>query len=177
MVIWITGYSGAGKTTVAYALQKSFTSSGITSLVLDGDVVRDAMAGFEYGYDADSRKAGAYCYAKLALNFSQQGLVVIVSTVSLFHEVHAWNREKMLGYCEVFLDASEDVRRERDPKGLYKKHQSGELDSFSLSISEGEIPLMPDFHFKNNGEISDVELIVAKIVEYCFPVGGEVVDT
>ena len=113
-VVWITGLSGAGKTTLARALQRALPGS----LLLDGDELREALGASGHGFDAESRRRLALTYARLAGRLARQGATVIVATISLFHDLHAWNRANLPGYVEIFLDVPEDDRRGRDPKGL-----------------------------------------------------------
>lgn len=114
-VIWITGLSGSGKTTLARALQANLRGS----ILLDGDELREALGSASHGFDKDSRLRLAKIYAQLAGLLAKQDFIVIVATISLFHELHAWNRAHLPGYLEVFLDIPEEERRKRDPKGLY----------------------------------------------------------
>lgn len=102
-VVWITGLPGSGKTTLARHLVDRLNSeSGLRAVLLDGDEIREALEGT--GYDLKSRRKLALIYHKLAGVLAEQGFVVVVSTVSLFHEVHEKNREKLPNYLEVFLD-------------------------------------------------------------------------
>ena len=117
-VIWITGLSGAGKTTLARALQEKLPHS----ILLDGDEMREALIDLAGGFDRESRRRLAFTYARWANLLAKQGSTVIVATISLYHDLHAWNREHLPGYLEVFLDVPEEIRRKRDPKGLY--HQN-----------------------------------------------------
>jgi adenylylsulfate kinase len=66
-------------------------------------------------------------YSHLSRVFSQQGLIVVVATISLFKEVHAWNRNNLPGYFEVYLKTPVDELRRRDPKGIYRRFDEGEL--------------------------------------------------
>lgn len=114
-VIWITGLSGSGKTTVAKALQARLPGS----LLLDGDELREVLGSSQHGFDRKSRLKLAKIYAGLAELLANQGHIVIVATISLFHELHESNRASLPGYLEIFLDVPEEERRRRDPKGLY----------------------------------------------------------
>ena len=87
-VIWITGLSGSGKTTLAKALQKELPGS----ILLDGDELREALGSANHGFDVESRKKLAKTYARLAGLLARQGFIVLVATISLFHDLHAWNR-------------------------------------------------------------------------------------
>lgn len=149
-VLWITGLSGAGKSTVALAVQRKLFLRDITPLILDGDQVREAIDDPQWGYDRESRLRGSYRYARLAAMAAYQGLFVIVPTISLFHEVHAWNRDNIPGYYEVFLECDESIRRNRDPKALYQAHDAGEHINMSGLDQRVELPNKPDLTICNN---------------------------
>jgi len=138
-VIWITGLSGAGKTTLARALLEHLPSA----ILLDGDELREALNTPKSGFDAESRKKLALTYARLARLLARQGKTVIVATISLFHEVHDWNRKHLPGYLEVFLQVPEEVRRQRDPKGLYAAEKAGQVHAMAGSGTAVELPLAP----------------------------------
>lgn len=150
-VLWITGLSGSGKTTVATAVREGLSRRGTSSLLLDGDRLREVFADPSYGFDRESRLLGARRYGRLAGMLAEQGIVAIVSTISLFHEVHAWNRGNLPGYFEVFLDAPESVRRARDPKGLYRGHDEGRHQSMAGIDLAAEFPLAPDLRLDSSG--------------------------
>lgn len=139
-VIWITGLSGAGKTTVAKALAVKLPGS----ILLDGDSLREVLGCAASGFDYESRKALALTYARLAKMLAEQGATVIVATISLFHDVHAWNRQNLPGYLEVFLDIPAEVRQARDPKGLYAGEKKGAVSNMAGSGVAIEYPLNPD---------------------------------
>jgi adenylylsulfate kinase len=115
-VLWITGLSGAGKTTLAKAL---LPHMGPRVVLLDGDELRTALNLADSGFDKESRKGLAFTYARLARMIALQRFTVVVATISLFHELHAWNRAHLPGYYEVWLDVPEEECRRRDPKRLY----------------------------------------------------------
>lgn len=152
-VIWITGLSGAGKTTLARALLEQLPGA----ILLDGDELREALGAAQSGFDADSRKQLALTYARMARLLARQGFTVIVATISLFHEVHAWNREHLPGYLEVFLDVPEEERRKRDPKGLYAAEQAGRVTAMAGGETRVELPLNP--HIRLDGTQSVEEAV------------------
>lgn len=139
-VIWITGLSGAGKTTLAGAVAGALPGS----ILLDGDTMRSVLGSQSADYDVEGRKRLAFTYARLANMLASQGFTVIVATISLFHEVHAWNRANMPAYMEVFLDVPASVRESRDPKGLYAGAKKGCVKNMAGGGVSVEFPLQPD---------------------------------
>ena len=110
--------------------------------MLDGDELRDALD-IRTEHSRDSRLILAYKYARLAKMIAVQGVTVVVGTVALFKEIHSWNRENQPGYFEVYLKVSIDELRRRDPKGIYRRYDAGELHDVAgldLVIDEPENP-------------------------------------
>lgn len=160
-VIWITGLSGSGKTTVAKALIPLLPGPAV---LLDGDELRAVLGMAEAGYDRPSRQKLALSYARLAKLLAEQGLTVVVATISLFHAVHDWNRANQPGYLEVWLDVPEKECRRRDPKGLYAAQQT---DRQPLACeATAEFPLCADivFRYEEQRKLTDiVDHIVARL--------------
>ena len=138
-VFWITGLSGAGKSTLARALRARLPQS----ILLDGDELRAVLGATASGFDRQSRLELARTYARLCGLLAGQGHTVIMATISLFHEVHAWNRENLPGYREIFLDVPEEVRRRRDPKGLYAAAQAGSVRQMAGAETPVDLPQAP----------------------------------
>ena len=129
-VLWITGFSGAGKTTLATALMPYL---GPRSVLLDGDELREALGVTNYGFDRENRRRLAFTYARLALMLAKQGFTVVVATISLFHDLHAWNRENLPGYIEIWLEVPGEELRKRDPKGLYAASACGKIQDMACA--------------------------------------------
>ena len=151
-VIWITGLSGVGKTTLAIELAQRLRDSGQAVISLDGDDLRRVWGDQptdEAGYGREERIALGIRYARLAKLLSSQNHIVIVATISLFREVHIWNRKNIPGYFEVYLRAPLDELRRRDPKGIYRRYEAGELKNVAgldLDVDEPDCPdLLLDF--------------------------------
>ena len=161
-VIWITGLSGSGKTTLARALRPHLPGA----ILLDGDELREALGVQRSRFDVEGRKALALTYARLAGLLARQGLTVMVATISLFHEVHAWNRANLPGYVEIFLDVPEEERRRRDPKGLYAAEAAGTVRQMAGGETRVEHPLHPHLVLPPPGEPGpcDVDEAVRRVL-------------
>ncbi len=128
--VWITGLSGAGKSTLAIELTKRLRASGKSVVMLDGDELREvfgAVANNVQNHGREGRLALAMQYAHLCGVIAAQGVTVVIATISLFREVHAWNRANLPSYFEVYLKVPVEELRRRDPKGIYRRYDAGEL--------------------------------------------------
>ncbi len=167
-VIWITGLSAAGKTTLATAFTNHLRNSGEPVVFLDGDELREAL-GVTTAHNREERLTLAFKYARLARMIASQGVTVVVGTVALFKEIHAWNRENQPGYFEVYLKVPPEELRRRDPKGIYKRFDAGEIKNVAgmdLAVDEPKRPhLLINYH---PGLTIDVELslLLSKFAEY-----------
>jgi adenylylsulfate kinase len=131
-VIWITGLSGAGKSTLAVEVVAKLHKRGEPVIMLDGDNLREvfgAVAANAQNHGREGRLALAMQYAHLCRVIAAQGLTVVIATISLFREVHAWNRANLPGYFEVYLKVPVEELRRRDPKGIYRRFDAGELSN------------------------------------------------
>lgn len=129
-VLWITGLSGAGKSTLARELAARLRAMGQPVVVLDGDELREvfgAVAANARNHGREGRLALAMQYAHLCQIIARQDLTVVIATISLFHEVHAWNRANLPGYFEVYLKVPLEELSRRDPKGLYRRFREGDV--------------------------------------------------
>lgn len=126
--IWITGLSGAGKSTLAVELFTRFRKESDGVILLDGDELRTVFkSSSASSNDRESRRALGQQYAKLCQILSAQGITVVIATISLFSELHAWNRANIPGYFEVYLKVPLEELRRRDPKGIYRRFDSGDI--------------------------------------------------
>jgi adenylylsulfate kinase len=144
-VVWITGLSGAGKSTLAKEVVARLSATGEAVIMLDGDELREvfgAAATNDRNHGRAGRLALAMQYSRLCGVLAHQGLTVVIATISLFREVHAWNRTNLPGYFEVFLKVPLEELRRRDSKGIYSRYAAGELSSVAgldLPIDEPEL--------------------------------------
>lgn len=152
-VIWITGYSGAGKTTIAQGVRTRLREAGTAAVLLDGDTLREIF-GRTNGHSKADRLPLAMTYAKLCRELASQGLDVVCATMSLFAEVHAWNREHIPNYVEVFLHVPFEELQRRDPKGLYARAASGALTNIAGLDLEVDEPAAPNLRIDNHSGVS-----------------------
>lgn len=149
-VLWITGLSGSGKSTIATATAEILRANGEHPVVLDGDAVRAAIADSKTGHDVTSRLANAYRISRLAQLLAEQGQTVIVPTMSLFHEIHEWNRAHLPNYFESWVDVDWTELCQRDARGLYSRAARGEVKNVAGFDLEYDRPAQPDLVLNNN---------------------------
>lgn len=143
-VIWLTGLSGSGKSTIARALERALVESGRMAYVLDGDNVRQGLCS-DLGFSAEDRDENIRRIGEVAALFADAGIVTIAAFISPFHAArarasHAMPNER---FFEIYLDVPLEVCEKRDPKGLYKKVRNGEIAEFTGVSSPYESPESP----------------------------------
>jgi adenylylsulfate kinase-like enzyme/phosphohistidine swiveling domain-containing protein len=164
-VYWITGLSGAGKTTVGQELWRRLRAAGRSAVFLDGDALREVIAE-DLGHNSANRRKSAMRNARLCRMLSSQGTDVVCPTISLFHEVHRWNRENIPGYREIYLRVPMDELQRRDSKGIYAAAHRGDLrDVVGLDVA-AELPETPDLTLDNFGTL-DSSAAVERIWREC----------
>ena len=124
-VFWITGLSGAGKTTLGWELTTRLRAAGRPVTFLDGDALRSVIAE-DLGHSKDDRRQSAMRNARLCRLLAEQGGDVVCATISLFHEVQRWNREHISGYREIYLRVPIKELQRRDSKGIYGRARRGD---------------------------------------------------
>jgi len=160
-VYWLTGLSGAGKTTIGRLWYKTLKDQGVPAVFLDGDELRQVF-GDDLGFTEADRRKSAMRNARLCALLGRQGLTVVCCTISMFDSVRDWNRENIPGYFEVYVKASMDVLRRRDQKGLYSGGE-GNVAGVHFQVEE---PKAPDLILENDGEKTpeeQMELLRIKI--------------
>ena len=150
-VIWLTGLSGAGKSTIANAAETVLHAQGFRTYILDGDNVRHGLTK-DLGFTVADRVENIRRIAEVAKLFLDAGVIVLTSFISPFRA----ERDMARGlfdqgdFMEVFIDTSLEVAETRDPKGLYKKARSGELPNFTGIDSDYEAPNNPELILKTD---------------------------
>jgi glutamine kinase len=168
-VFWITGLSGAGKTTLGRELWNRLRAAGRPATFLDGDALRAAIAE-DLDHSAGNRLRSAMRNARLCRLLAEQGADVVCATISLFHDVQRWNRENIPGYREIYLRVPIDELRRRDSKGIYAAARGGLRDVVGLDVT-AEAPEAPDVILDNYGAL-DVSAAVDRILAVCAPRNG-----
>ena len=163
-VIWLTGLSGSGKSTIANALEKRLFALGMHSFVLDGDNMRLGL-NKDLGFTREDRAENVRRVSEVAHNLYDAGLVTIVALVSPYAEDRA--QAKALfpqgDFAEVWVKTPAELCAERDPKGLYKKATAGELPNFTGVGQEYEMPESADLVIDGTGPVEEsVELLIGK---------------
>lgn len=164
-VYWITGLSGAGKTTIGKLLYEKIRAEHPNTVFLDGDTLRKVF-GDDLGYSKEERRKCAMRYARLCAMLQEQGMNVICCTISMFDSVREWNRENIQSYKEIYVKVSMNTLKKRDQKGLYSgitEEEQKEVVGIHMELEE---PKCPDLILENNGKWT-VEEQVEQILECC----------
>ena len=164
-VLWLTGLSGAGKSTTANAVEQRLHTLGRHSYVLDGDNLRHGLTK-DLGFTPADRVENVRRIAEVAKLFVDAGLIVLVSVISPFRDERQMASQMMEEgeFVEVFVDAPLAVCEQRDPKGLYRKARAGEIKNFTGIGSTYEPPENPDIVLKT-GERS-VDELADQVITY-----------
>lgn len=127
-LIWITGLSGSGKTTIGKEVYKKIKEKSINTIFLDGDSFREVLGG-DLGYTQKDRFENAKRIHRMCLFLVSQEINVVCATMSLFKEIHSLNRDKIEDYTEIFIECKIEELIKRDQKGLYSKALQGNIDN------------------------------------------------
>ena len=161
-VIWLTGLSGSGKSTIANALEQRLFASGAHAYVLDGDNLRLGL-NMDLGFTPEDRAENVRRVSEVAKLMVDAGLIVITALVSPF-EVDRQRAKSIFDdgeFLEVFVDTPVETCRSRDPKGLYKKSAAGQIPNFTGVGQDYERPIAPDLHLDGTASVADnVEKII-----------------
>ncbi|MEM5787758.1 MAG: adenylyl-sulfate kinase [Syntrophobacteraceae bacterium] len=126
ILYWLTGLSGSGKSVLGYRLYERLRERQSNLVYLDGDNLREVFGGTA-GHTTGERRQLALTYCRFCRMLVEQGISVVIATMSLFHEVHEYNRQNIPNYIEVFIECHIDELIRRDQKGIYSSALRGNL--------------------------------------------------
>ena len=167
-VIWFTGLSGAGKSTIAAELAREFDRRELNYEILDGDVVRTNLSK-GLGFSKEDRDTNIRRIGWVARTLAKHGCITICAAISPYRAIRDEIRKDTGRFVEVFVDVPLDVAEQRDVKGLYKKARAGEIKEFTGISDPYEAPLHPEVVCATHEET--VEQSAAKIVRRCEELG------
>jgi len=129
-VIWLTGIPGSGKTTLALELKKFYDQKGLPIDILDGDEIRKTLSK-DLGFSPEDRKEHNRRVIFVAKILAKNGVTTIIPLISPYRETREFARKEIPNFIEVWVKASVDECKKRDPKGLYKKAMAGEIKNLT----------------------------------------------
>lgn len=163
-VFWLTGLSGAGKTTISTQLTQALRDQGHPVILLDGDTLREVFQD-TFGHDQQQRLLASQQYARLCNMLVKQQTHVVCATISMFHATQAWNREHITHYLEIFINVPMSELITRNNKQIYSRGLAGDLTNIVGIDIEPEYPRHPDLTIDNFGDMT-TEHAVAMILNY-----------
>lgn len=164
-VVWFTGLSGSGKSTIASIVEKKLHASGKQTYTLDGDNIRHGL-NKDLGFTDADRVENIRRVSEVSRLFADAGLITLVSFISPFRSERRMAREMLDDgeFIEVFVDTPIEECKKRDPKGLYAKAERGEIKNFTGIDSPYEAPENAEVHLDNVGR--DPEDVADEVIEY-----------
>ena len=164
-LLWFTGLSGSGKSTIANAVDAKLFDRGCHTYLLDGDNVRHGLNG-DLGFSDEERIENIRRISEVSKLFIDSGLIVSTAFISPFATDRAMAAEKLSPgeFLEVYIDTPIEICEQRDPKGLYKKARSGEIKDFTGISSGYDIPVAPQIHVKTDK--NSIEGCAGQIISY-----------
>lgn len=152
-VIWLTGLSGSGKSTVAREVELALVENGLNAYVLDGDNIRHGL-NKNLGFSPEDRKENIRRIGEVAKLFCEANVITLTAFISPYREDRDLARSLVPEgqFFEVFCDAPLETCEERDPKGLYKKARAGEIPEFTGISAPYETPDKPELRLKTGDE-------------------------
>jgi len=161
MVVWLIGISGSGKTTLGNLLQDYYNRKGISSFILDGDLVRDFYNN-DLGFSKEDRISNIKRILLATYVLEKNGIIPIVCNISPFEELRNFARSKFESYHEVYLHKNLDIAKQNDVKGVYKKNlKKTQLVGVDMKFEEPE-----NSNLTINVDLESKEVSINKIINY-----------
>jgi bifunctional enzyme CysN/CysC len=169
VTVWLTGFSGSGKSTVATEIERLVVASGRPAWLLDGDNLRQGLNG-DLGFSAEDRKENVRRVGEVARLLAAAGVVTMVPLISPYRagrdSARAAHDADGLRFVEVFIDTPLAECERRDPKGLYVKARAGEITGFTGIDDPYEPPLRPDLVLRpTDGDAAQMAAMVVAVLE------------
>ena len=164
-VLWFTGLSGSGKSTIGHRVERMLIERGAFAYVLDGDNVRHGLNS-DLGFAAEDRVENIRRIGEVARLFADAGALVLSAFISPYRK----DRDRVRGlmgpgeFIEVFVDTPLEICEARDPKGLYKKARAGEISNFTGLDAPYEAPENPEVHLQTAN--LSVDAAAAQVIRY-----------
>jgi adenylyl-sulfate kinase len=168
LVVWLTGLSGSGKSTVGVELERRLIASRRSAYLLDGDNVRHGLNG-DLGFSEADRTENIRRVSEVATLFADAGLVVVVPLISPYRAARSSARQRVesagLRFVEVFVDTPLELCERRDPKGLYARARAGEIKSMTGIDDPYEAPDSPELTLRPaDGTAAEMADAVVRII-------------
>lgn len=167
-VLWFTGLSGSGKSTIAEGLEKKLFQEFFFTQVLDGDNIRSGI-NRDLGFSLEDREENIRRISEIAKLYLNSGIITICSFVSPTIAIRN-NAKEIIGekdFMEIYINTPLEICEERDVKGLYKKARSGKLKGFTGIDSPYESPINPSFEVQTDGQ--SIEESIQSVYNYILP--------
>lgn len=168
-ILWFTGLSGSGKSTIANAVEVELFKKDRKTYLLDGDNVRHGL-NKDLGFTEFDRVENIRRIGEVSKLFVDSGLIILTAFISPFKSDRQIARSlvKYGEFIEVFVDTPLDICEKRDPKGLYKKAREGSIKNFTGIDSPYEIPLNPEIHIKTEDKTIEecVNIVLFYLIKY-----------
>jgi adenylyl-sulfate kinase len=154
-VVWLTGLPGSGKTTIARIVEKTLRDKGLYVEVLDGDEVRKNLSP-ELGFTKQDRETHAKRVVYISKLLARNGVISVVALISPYREFRQYARDTIgKNFIEIWVKASAETCRQRDPKGLYKKAAEGKITNLTGPQDPYEPPLNPELVIETEKEAAE----------------------
>jgi len=148
---WLTGLSGAGKSTIATEISKALNILSVPCEILDGDVIRKHISN-DLGFSPKDRETNVLRVGYICSLLNKHGINVVVALISPYNETREKVRNSLKNFVEIYVDCPLEECIKRDPKGLYIKALSGEINEFTGISSPYESPVKPEIVLRTNKE-------------------------
>lgn len=167
-VLWLTGLSGSGKSTIAEALEKKLFEAGYFPQVLDGDNIRSGINS-NLGFSVEDRQENIRRIAEIAKLYLHSGVVTINSFISPTRAIRQLAKDTIgaADFIEIYINTPLEICESRDVKGLYKKARKGEIKGFTGIDSPYEAPLQPALEIQTENQT--IEQSVEQLFEFLLP--------